>query len=63
MPRLATPAAARGQAVHQHREDAAGGRLPVREAQVEGAEAVVPARRRGAQRAAELAAVHQLRTW
>ncbi|MCY1369247.1 hypothetical protein D9M69_562750 [compost metagenome] len=46
-----------GQAVHQHREDAAGGRFPVLEAQVEGAKTVVLARRRRAQRPAQLAAV------
>ena len=32
------------QAVHQHREDAAGGRLPVGEAQVQRAEAELAAR-------------------
>ena len=52
MPRLATPGSGCvGQAVHLHREDAAGRRLPVREAQVE---------RREAELAAQLAAMHHV---
>ena len=48
------------QAVYQHGKNAAGGRLPVGKAQVQGAEAVLRAVGAGAQGAPQFAAMHHM---
>jgi len=48
------------EAMHKHRKDAAGGGFPVREPQVQGAKTVARTGGRGAQLAAQLAAMHHM---